>query len=210
MEITIRLSRPALIVFLILALALGLTSSQAVAQTPVPPEPGSETPELMGGSPVPGGPGYVSLSHYDFVMKYPGSVTYITNGISICSSNSSPSELYAPIQLPHGARVNKVVVYFLDNNSTYNLNVKLNLHPLLSNEDSYPLADITPATTPPAYSYNSAATTSINSLYATVNNAASSYLVYLYLPATGGTGALCLSGVRIDYGYPTSMPLVVK
>jgi hypothetical protein len=205
MEITIRLSRPALIVLLVLTLTLGFSSSQAIAQTPVQPE---QEASLLGGGPVPGGPGYVSLSPFDFIPSELNTTSFTRGGGYLCNGTAI-TQFFAPVHLPDRARVTQVVMYYKDNAADGYVSVYLYMHPLLSNS-LYNMAIV--ASTPPekADTFTFAATPNISSAYSTVNLSINSYLVYLTLYAYFTPATVCLTGVRIDYTYDTNLPAVMK
>lgn len=205
MEITIRLSRPVLIVLLVLTLTLGFSSSQAVAQTPVQPEQGVN---LLGGGPVPGGPGYVSLSPYDFTPSDLGMTSFYRGGGYLCNGTTI-TQFFAPVHLPDRARVTQVVLYYKDNADDGYVSVYLYMHPLLSNS-LYTMANLASGMSEKADVYSVTTTDIISSSYQTVNLSINSYLVYLTLYAYTSPATVCLTGVRIDYTYATTLPAVQK
>ncbi len=184
-----------MMVLVLLSISLLLNSASAVGAP------------LAGGAPVPGGPGYVSISALDFRP----------HGFSTAELNYDQSAIYnitggqlaldAPVDLPDGATVNQVVVYYSAiSGAATNLHVILFLHPLISNAP-VTIASFSPsANTTDLLTYTDATYTGPFS-FPTVALASSAYVVQVKLPSTAN---LRFNGVRVDYGYSTTLPAIMK
>ena len=158
-----------------------------------------------GGSPVPGGPGYVVLNGFDF-KPYNASVGYQFSAMLLKNPSAASANYYASLHLPQGVTITQVVAYFVDNDSGSNMDVGVDL--MVCNDFS------TTATYMSMLTSSSVAASPTVSYITTaiitnpvVNNAAYTYLVQAYLPPSTNVGLLV---VRVDYGYQTLLPSVVK
>lgn len=187
---------------LCLIIVLGL-ATLAFAQSDATPSPltsGSSTNNAAPAAPVPGGPGFVSLS--PFVIKpYTASSSYAYTNQSLYNPGGTIDYYMGAIQLPNGATITKVVMYYLDNGSS-DITLDLLACPLASKPCSI-MATL----------FSADASTEIRSVETTVittpvidlqNN---TYAVDVLLPPTA---IYQLVGVRVDYGYPQQLPLINK
>jgi hypothetical protein len=198
-------------IFALLLCTLILSVSNSAAQVTGPVVPGNvpfiqgPVPEVNGpegGGPVPGGPGFVILSGFDFKPFYQTSNYSYTNAL-LQNPGSGMGIYIAPVHLPQGATVNQMVVYYLDNDGSNNLQVELRQCNNMTSLCAY-MATIY-SSGPPLVGNTYTVTSEID--YAVVDNAIFSYMVNIYLPNSGLMG---LSAVRIDYTYTTSLPTVIR
>lgn len=186
------------ITIIVLAAVLG---SMALAQDGVPQgvTGGEEqvSSEVM--APVPGGPGFISVPGTAFQPFVPtDQFGHVGPGVYCISGNC---DFTAEIYIPNGATITKLVVYYYDNVAS-DLIGRLVRGPF---SDVYGLAM--------AETYSSG-TGTINRYVATttiatpvIDNQSNAYLVEVYLPPSID---LRLVGMRVDYAYPTGLPLVEK
>ena len=153
------------------------------------------------GDAVPGGPGFVILNGYDFKPYY-ATDTWQYDGAALFDPSTAFEYFIAPVHLSQGATINQMVVYFYDNESSGLFQVELKQFSNINSSVIY-MAGVYPVAGSPNNLY--LATSSI--AWPVVDNSLYSYAVAAQLPGEllGG-----LYAVRIDYGYTTSLPLVVK
>lgn len=151
-------------------------------------------------SPVPGGPGFVSLSPAAFT---PVSEDYRFSFYGLALYNSGPGwgEYYAAIPLPNRATITKFVIYFYDLNGN-GMVASLVRGPFDSFNGDH-MAYI--QTAGAADFIRSAEITAIN--HPVIDQQSYSYLVWIYIPPTSDVR---LVSARVDYSYPTNLPLITK
>jgi hypothetical protein len=152
-------------------------------------------------APIPGGPGFISIG--GFALKpTDSSGQYSTIGQALYNSGPAGAPYHAPIALPNRATITKVVLFYYDNDTTDDLQFGLTRLPL--NEVGGPAI---------AYFISSGAEDTIRSVEITsisdpvVDQQQFAYLLQAYLP--DGPNAQIVS-VRIDYSYPSNLPLITK
>jgi|LSQX01.3.fsa_nt_gb hypothetical protein len=146
---------------------------------------------------VPGGPGFIMINPFQFRPRSPSdSWEYISS--FLYNPSNEYSSLVAPLNLPHGATITKVTLYYLDNTSS---NMGLYLVREEANDKVYM------AYTSSNNSSKNASDSSINSPI--VDNQSYSYYLMLGIDAGWGTDLL-LTNVRIDYAYNSNLPLINK
>jgi hypothetical protein len=152
-------------------------------------------------TPVPGGPGFVSLSPAAFKPidpNYP--IAFF--GTNIYNPNDNTASYLAPISLPNGATVTKFVAYYVDNITWGELFAMLAAAPFDgANEDQ--IAMLTSWGDDLSYRY----TEIIPNDSPVINQQIYSYYVLIGLPPTI---QVKLAGVRVDYAYPSMLPLINK
>lgn len=188
-----RLTHPRLVV------ALALVSALALSATGAAPASGRASAP---GAPVPGGPGYVSLNGLSF-RTFSANTSYTYVGACLYYSGGSSFDYFAaPIQVPNGATLSQVVVYYKDGDAGHDLQLLL---------QRIPLGESTGDTLATVVSSGSVAGPRIASTAVIssplVDLSANSYLLQASLPASSGV-ELC--GVRVDYDYPVALPVVGK
>jgi hypothetical protein len=154
------------------------------------------------GAPVPGGPGFISVGAFGFKPYSPG-IGYDFIGGRLYNKAATTEVFLAPVHLPHGAIVTQVVLYYVDNGPA-DIRVYLWSTPLENPSAEIAIADMT----------TSGASTDPRTLIISnfpngngIDNRSNAYTVSLDLPS-GSTYRI--GGVRIDYNYPTSLPLIMK
>jgi hypothetical protein len=148
--------------------------------------------------PVSGGPGFYSISAWLFRNR--GSQGWAYIGQELYNSGGGMMEFYAPVSLPNGAAVTKLVVYFWDN-SPNDLSASLYRLPLDGSPEekmaeTYPTGDA---------GHGNSASTLINSPI--IDQQAYAYYVEVLLPYDP---EVRLRAIRIDYAYKTDLPLVTR
>ena len=144
------------------------------------------------------GHGYVSVSAAAFQPRYDG-YQFTNHGLYVTNSNGTSDDWIAPVQLPHGARVTKVIFYYSDSDSGNDVRIRLYRSPF--SMEAFDMADLESLGSSGG---GSVETISIN--YADVDNAQYEYFFHLTIP-TDLTGAY---GVVIEYTYPASLPLILR
>lgn len=156
-------------------------------------------------TPVPGGPGYIMLGPGSFHADAGGdnySIDFLNRYIS---QGSGIVDLYAPVQLPHGARITKLIYYTFDDTAFYTYAFLVRSSPA----DYGTLYDFVYD----AWSVGSSGNQTIVETTPTtadaevVDNSRYSYTVHIYF--SGGSGMRAY-GVRIDYEYGSFLPLALK
>lgn len=189
------------------ALVLVWHGQRATAQGEGPSlaDPMSGQGEAAPAAPVPGGPGFYSVGafgfnpydrvHYD-QWAHDGSRLY----------NPGPGGVYyvQNLTLPQGATVSKFVVYFLDQDPASGLAIYLYRCPL---DDEYcdVMAGVSSSGAEPGCRF--AEDTSIES--AVIDNQSNAYAAEVWLPASPSED-VAIIGIRVDYEYSASLPLVTK
>jgi hypothetical protein len=162
---------------------------------------------LDGGGPVPGGPGYVAISALAF-KPHDVSPSLIQHDQSAIYTNSGTGYwVEAPVDLPNGAVINQIVVYYSTaTGATPNFNVILFLHPLYSNSP-ITIASFSPSSSSADINTYTSATYNGPFTYPNVALASNAYMVQVNLPNNTN---IRFNGVRIDYAYTASLPAVMK
>lgn len=154
---------------------------------------------------VPGGPGYIMVSPYEFrYLDYNDieKIAYINGLFSNRITADASILVRAGVNLPHGATITQLTVYFMD--SIEGSNLEVTLYRSFSNGESSYMAYVNSDTG--ALSVGSNFTTSI--LDPKVDNRQYSYFIQVIIPEKGYD--LRLTNVRIDYEYTVSAPLIMK
>jgi len=157
---------------------------------------------IQGGSPVPGGPGFISVSSFAFkpyssetIQKYES--TWMYNG------GSDLGIFIAPIYLPHNATITKVVFFFYDEVQTQDLILSLKRLNLYDGSVSAYVA-LTYSSIDSGYGFVESPISET-----LINNQMYSYILDVDIPG-GYLSSLSLINVRIDYSYPSYLPCVQK
>lgn len=156
-------------------------------------------------TPVPGGPGYIMIAPGSFHADSGGddySIDFLNRYVT---QGSGIVDLYAPVQLPHGAKITKLIYYTYDNTAFYTYADLGRSSPAdygtqfnsvysawsAGNSGNQTIVDDTPATAG----------------VEVVDNSRYSYTVHIFF--SGGSGMRAY-GVRIDYEYGSFLPLTLK
>lgn len=151
---------------------------------------------------VPGGPGFIMVSPFDFQPVLPGYTwSYIGGGLYIPSPGSMGA-FVTGVTLPHKATLKKLTLYYLDNKIVGDISVELTR----GDGSGIVLAmeSFTSAGAAVAYRYKS----STEFLDPVVDNQNYSYYLRVGFPDNGGAD-IVFTNVRIDYEYTTSLPVVM-
>ncbi len=155
---------------------------------------------------VPGGPGYF-MSPGSQLKPALGSMNYEVAASKIYnrSTDTTKKTFYAPIHLPNGATIEKFTVYFYDNYSTENISGYLETA-ILPGTSGGTLASVsTDLGTSTSARYMS--TTSIAQGLDVVDNSQNVYYVRILMPVSQN---VYVQGIRVDYGYTTTIPLTMR
>ncbi len=152
---------------------------------------------------VPGGPGFIMLHPTAFVPMDSATEYQFGPGGVLLNSGSFNGYYVAAVNVPQGATINKVVLYYFDNASdnivlTFNA-INLDVTAIL------PLASVTTIGAPPLSGVIGDTTITEH----TIDNQSYAYWVEVQIPAGYGTN-LTIRGIRIDYSYPVNLPLINK
>jgi hypothetical protein len=155
------------------------------------------------GAPVPGGPGFVTVGSLAFRPGNPNNIAYGYASNRLYNTGSSTAAFYAPVQLPQGATITQVVLYFVDN-GTSDIIAYLLSYPLDGPIDLTEMMYITTSGASP----NSR--TLIGNTFpngSVIDNQSNFYIISVGLPPTSN---YAIGGVRIDYSFPINLPLIMK
>lgn len=160
---------------------------------------------LMGDGVVPGGPGFIMVSVFDFKPYYSDwNNTWEYLGPQVHNPHvSSFSYLVAGLTLPHGATITQLTLYYLDNSALHNLELYLTQNN--GSGSSFTMSSLVTEST--AVAYRTLSTTAIDN--STVDNQNNSYSLYLNLPPDPDD-ELLVTNVRVDYEYTSYTPLIAK
>ncbi len=200
-----RMQIAAIILFVCAAILVSIGSAAPALQTDgggaALQDAGINQDGLNGTGVVPGGPGFVMVSAYAFRPTRPDD-KYDYNGGLYNPDTTTNVQFFAPVTLPHGATIKKFTAYFKDDSPEvlwvylYRINGAWNMQELARVE-----------TAGEALAYRSASDKTI--FDAVIDNQTFSYVLEVGFPAAGSTDLL-LTNVRIDYGYDTAVPLILK
>jgi hypothetical protein len=153
--------------------------------------------------PEPGGPGFISVSPFAFTPYQAANPASFTGQMIYFGSQGTDPTIYiAPLNLPHGAIITKMVAYLLDNNSTNWLRVSLLQCPYLSTVCSG-LAEVMSTYAQPE---NRSLSVPMN---VAVDLQSNNYILSLTLPPISDQNInIGLLGVRVDYTYFGYLPAV--
>jgi hypothetical protein len=206
----IRRFRPASsVLFTILALVIALTTlcaSVTVAQEEGPATtlaPAAGMPLVAPAAPVPGGPGFFSQTALAF-RPYPNQTVPFTysSGMRLSNPDTVGHNYEAVVSLPQGVSVTKFVVWYLDLSASLDMSAALVRAPLDATLGSA-MASVQSFGDSTANRYEED-TTITNP---TVDMQSYTYWVETYLPPGSAAGILSF---RIDYAYPSYLPLATK
>jgi len=196
-----------LAVLLMVLILLVSTGTFAFAQ-----EGGGEEPVVIPGSsvspsvqqaPVPGGPGFLMIPAAAFTPAFPGTI-YTNYGVLVSGQSSTQITYMAPVNLPQGATVTKLVLYFNDTDLSQSVFAELLRNPVPGGE-TFLMASVA-SLVDLLGSWTYRADTTIDN--PVIDNQANMYFIRVGLPVS--SAELMISGVRIDYGYPVMLPAVIR
>lgn len=154
---------------------------------------------------VPGGPGFIMVSPFDFKPAQPSDLwSYGGGGNGLYNPNTTdPSDFVTGLTLPHNATLSKLTLYYKDSHPSKNFYIILYKGDGVS--ALVPMATLETSGEALAYRYMS--TTEITD--PVVDNQNYSYFLYVWFNADAGEANM-LTNVRIDYAYTSDLPLVMK
>lgn len=159
--------------------------------------------ELMGTGLVPGGPGFIMVSAFDF-RPYLPDTPWSVHGSGIMNIDpTEESNMVAGLTLPHGATLTKMTLYYRD--YTDPKNIILTLFRGDGVAEGAPLANMQTSGT--AFAFRTQSTTTFAD--PKIDNQLYSYYLLVHFPASTSSD-LVLSQVRLDYDYPSYLPTVMK
>jgi hypothetical protein len=165
---------------------------------------GGEPANPEGGSIVPGGPGFVSLSAAAFT-PYEADYEVYFYGTNIYNPNPAFDAKYvAPISLPNGATITKFVAFYVDNSTGGDISATLKEAPFNSDVGNW-IATVSSSGNYPVY--RSSSVEPINT--PVIDQQQYSYYIEVVLPPSPNIDVK-FSGVRVDYSYPSMLPLIKK
>jgi hypothetical protein len=153
---------------------------------------------------VPGGPGFIMVHPTAFIPVNSTLEYQIGVGGYLYNPGSINSYYEAAVNLPHGAKVTKVVVYYLDNSSTDDIWVGL----AAIGMDIPDLSIMASLASTGADTTNRVMEDTTITLD-TIDNQSYAYWIEVGIPGGQSTN-LQIRGIRIDYSYPVNLPLVNK
>jgi len=149
---------------------------------------------------LPDGPAYYSLSMFDFT-PYDWAQGRLFDTAMLVNPHQSQAFYIAPLHLPQGAQINKAVMFYIDNADPYlDIEFYLLICPLAADVCSVV------ASGESAHAYETPRVMDIVP-YSTliIDNHLNSYLLDIVMDPAAGIG---ITGARIDYGYPVSLPII--
>jgi len=150
------------------------------------------------------GHGYVSFSPAAFAPAYGGFTDYGASEASLSHLSTDPMVYLAPLNLPQGATVTKLTLYYNDGlepgDATLNLwrNTPGTGHVTMANVSTSGYAGYT-------YFWSDEIID-----YAVIDNSQYTYSLWWDVPGNVGADTIELLGVFIEYSYSTSLPAVLR
>ena len=193
-----------LMAVLVVLLSVSLGSQHGV--TPVSAAEPQAAPALAA---VPGGPGYIMVPATAFIAESP-TMGYNVFWGELSVPEGSPGIITyfnAPVYLPHGATLTKLTMFYRDSDvDAFTLGVDLLRKPLPSTSSGEQVG-LSVYGDQIGFSVYQSDTTP-DPTRAVIDNSQYAYWISLYIDAA--PAYLQLQAVRIDYGYNTSLPLVIR
>ena len=194
--------RSMMLILLILGMALLMTSVVAAQNGGGGvADAGPSLPQAPNATAVPGGPGLVMLTSFNFKPYTPGNTNYSFTGYGLKNNDTVEQSFIAPFQLPNGVTIKKMVVYYTDQDITKQLDVLLVAVPMSFGYGVVMASISSTSTTGIGFTE----TTTINTPLVDLTNNA--YAIQLKMPVSS---SVMFVGVRIDYAYETNLPLISK
>ncbi len=189
-------------------LALCLISNASIANGQAGPGPVEGGGQMTATAGIPGGPGYVMVPATAFIPRDNTTLFSRANGVILTTKTGSVFYTYdAPVYLPDGATVTKLILYYQDTDVSKNIQIDLWYGPLPGNtgQSMANVVSDNQSNMNPVYKE----TTTF--LYSQVSNQANAYYIKLTLPPPSNASVyLNLNGVRIDYQYSANLPAVMR
>ena len=192
------------LIFCVIMLLSTLVVGSAVSaqENPLNPTILAAPPEqsIQGGSPVPGGPGFISVSTFGFQPCYP-TTNLAHNNTWMYNDSQTFGVYYAPVNLPQGATLTKVLFFY---NDSAPVNMTFYLMSINMFDGSHLEVAQVNSTGSSGYGYVESPI-----FVPVVNNQLYSYIIEVDIPG-GHSANLSLINIRIDYDYPVFLPTIQK
>jgi hypothetical protein len=153
---------------------------------------------------VPGGPGFIMVHPTAFIPMLSTWDYAFGSGGSLYNPGSSDSYYEAAVNLPHGAKITKVVVYYYDDISTEDIWVVL-VGISMDEPELRILAQFATSGADPTNRVMEDTTITAD----TIDNQSYAYWIEVYIPGSQSLN-LIFRGIRIDYSFPVNLPLINK
>lgn len=156
-------------------------------------------------APVPGGPGFISIHPSAFTPKrdYIDYAYSIGNAYWLWNPSTTTDGAYvAPLLLPNGATITKFVLFYYDTDPGEDVRALLRRSPL-TGVGSY--EEMAYAISMDSSGFGYYETTQIN--HQVIDLQEYSYVIEVYL-RKGYSTNIGLTGIRIDFEYPSYLPLI--
>lgn len=181
--------KPVLVLFVVVLLSTLVTGSTVTAM-----ESALTTGAIpaVDPEPIPGGPGFISVSTYGF-KPYISTDTMAYSNTGMYNDGATAAAYISPVNLPHGANITKVVFFYYDtipsDEMTYYLQA-VNMFTGL-------ITEVAGGSSNGAEGFGYVEIPIYEPL---INNQLYSYGILTHIPGGFGTN-LSLINIRIDYGY---------
>jgi len=144
--------------------------------------------------------GNISVPAFAFVAEEGDTLGY-SIGYGLTNLNTAGTLLcYAPLQLPHGATITNMTIYFYDNDADYFYFYLSRGNTTSTFQDIIPYTSNSPGSDTPGWTHLSA--TTINSNRATVDNNNYSYWIELHIPWSSTSINYRFKYALVEYEYP--------
>ncbi|NMC16027.1 MAG: hypothetical protein GYA40_05210 [Chloroflexi bacterium] len=151
---------------------------------------------------VAGGPGFISIHPAGLHVRTASSTWAFSDEFELYNTSSLGIFASAPVYLPDGAVVNKVTFFYYDGTASYHTSAYLT-RTMLSGQIGNDMATIYSSGS--GYGYGSDTTI----VDPTIDNQNYAYFVDIFIPGDNLMN-LRVTGLRIDYGYTTFVPTIMK
>ena len=151
---------------------------------------------------VPGGPGFYAQNALAFRIWPDQSMPFSYSGVKLTNPGSVTHYYAAPVALPNGATITRLVVWYQDNHASYEVEASL-ARCALDQVSGISIATVKSSGASTSVRFGEDTTIT----YPKVDLQSYSYWVSVYLPPTTDVGILSF---RIDYAYATALPLVTR
>jgi hypothetical protein len=187
-----------LLLLLILAFKLGQTPAVIGQAFTDPPDASPDLDAHL--EAVPGGPGFYTQSAAAFRPRS-SSTEYQLTGPRL-RTTSAPTTYDAPLDLPNGTQISRLVIYFTDNDDDPGVDFSAEIWRVpLPGRTGERVSETISSTGAPGEAF----VETINILEPEVDLAEYAYYIRLSLPASIN---LEVNGLRVDYTYEVEMPLI--
>lgn len=201
--LSIKVSFKSIILSAALILLLMSTNAFAFAQNTESESPPETSGEAINS--VPGGPGFLSIPARGFIPADEDNIWYYVNGDIAIGTLTGYNIFQAPLNVPNGATITKLVLYYYDTSHDYDIMLYLFRKPLAGGNEQE-MARVQ-SYYQPGYDYYTDETIS----YSIIDMQNYVYHLEVRFPSPYDYGnALRFVGARVDYGYSTYLSLINK